>query len=83
MNPSEWTNAVKATVVAAVNAFMGLVLALAIFFNLDISVENYAAVSLAVATFVNTIAGLWILLTYRDSPTRATPEVLEQRGLTP
>lgn len=79
----DWTNAVKAAVIALVNSFMVLILAVTIFAGLDVNVEAYAGLQLAVTGFVNTLLALWVLFTYRNSPARATHEQLQKRGLKP
>jgi hypothetical protein len=83
MNPAEWTNAVKMGVALLVNTMMGLALSSAIFLGLNVDEQAFAGLSLAVDAFVNAALGLWIIITYRQSPARATKSVLESRGLKP
>jgi hypothetical protein len=59
----DWTNAVKAAVVAFANAWIGLILAIAVFVGWEPDLDAFAGLSLAIETFVNAAAGLWILLT--------------------
>lgn len=80
---NDWTNAVKAGVIAAVNAATTLILATLVFLNVTVDLDKFALLSVAVEGFVNTLLGLWILLTYRNSPTRASASVLKAKGLTP
>ena len=56
------TNATKAQIIVVVNA----ILALGIAFGLDLSNEQTAAITAA----INAILGLWVGLTYKDSPKR-------------
>lgn len=83
MNPGDWTNAVKMGVALLVNTFMGLVLAIAVFVGVEVDVQAFAGLSLAMDAFVNAAMALWIILTYRNSPARAQPSVLKDRGLKP
>jgi hypothetical protein len=56
------TNATKAQLLAVVNAVVALVTA----FGFSLSGEQVAAITLV----VNALFGLWVGLTYKDSPKR-------------
>lgn len=56
------TNAVKAQIIVAINAFMGLLDA----FGVDMSDKQKSAV----VVFVNAVLALWVLLTYKNSHKR-------------
>lgn len=56
------TNAVRAAIIAAVNAVLSLLLA----FGVGVSDAQVAAIGVT----VNALLGLWVALTYKDSPTR-------------
>lgn len=58
----EMTNAVKAQIIVAINAFMGLLDA----FGVDMSDKQKSAV----VVFVNAVLALWVLLTYKNSHKR-------------
>lgn len=83
MNPGDWTNAVKAAVISFVNAAVALAIALAVMLGWSPDVTQLAVVTGSIDTLVNAGAVLWILLTYRDSPARAQPHLLQERGLKP
>lgn len=83
MNPGDWTNAIKAAVVALVNTGMALLLAVLVFANIAIDIDAFAILSLAVEAFINSALAFWILLTYRNSPARAQDHLLVERGLKP
>lgn len=82
-SPGEWTNAVKAAVIAVVNTFVALVTSIILLMGFEIDLQALAGVTIAIDAFVNAAAVLWILLTYRDSPARAQSSVLKDRGLKP
>lgn len=83
MHPEEWTNAVKMGVALVVNTGLGLAFAIAVFVGVEVDTDKFAAVTLATDLFVNSVMALWIILTYRNSPARARPAVLIERGLKP
>ncbi len=56
------TNAVRAAIIAAVNAVLSLLLA----FGVGVSDAQVAAIGVT----VNALLGLWVALTYKDSPPR-------------
>jgi hypothetical protein len=56
------TNATKAAIIAAVNAALALVLA----FGVPVTDLQTAAIT----GFANTILGLWVAFTYKNSPKR-------------
>lgn len=56
------TNAVRAAIIAAVNAVLSLLLA----FGVGVSDAQVAAIGVT----VNALLGLWVALTYKDSPAR-------------
>lgn len=61
------TNAVRAQIVVAVNAILAVVAS----FGFNVSDNQMGTISLA----VNAILGVWVALTYKDSPKRiADPE---------
>lgn len=78
----DWTNAVKAGVSLAVVTAMDLLLAIAVILGLDVSVEQWSALTLALNAFVAAALGLWILLTRQNSPLRVTDEVRREEPLT-
>lgn len=70
MNPNDWTNAIKAGVIALVNTGMALLMAVLVFTDITVDLNNFAILSVAVEAFVNSALGLWIAFTYRMSPSR-------------
>ncbi len=56
------TNAVKAAIIAAVNATLGLLIA----FDVALSALQQGAT----LTFVNALLGLWVAVTYKNSNKR-------------
>lgn len=63
------TNAVRAQIIVAVNAL----LALAANFGVGVSSNQAGAISLA----VNAVLGVWVALTYKNSPKRILDEPKE------
>lgn len=79
---NDWTNAVKAGVIAVVNTGMALALTSAIFLGWEPNIEAFSALSFALEAFVNSALGLWMLLTYKLSNARIRdPKTLKERGL--
>jgi hypothetical protein len=60
------TNALRAQIIVAVNALLALVTA----FGLGLSDNQIGTISLA----VNALLGVWVALTYKDSPKRIPDE---------
>lgn len=83
MNPSEWTNAVKASAISLVNGIVALSIAAAVMLGWQPDVNQLTVLTAAIDVVVNAAAAFWILLTYRDSPARAQDSVLKERGLQP
>lgn len=61
-NLKNLTNATKAQIIVVLNTVIALLVA----FGIDLSTEQSAAIT----TAVNAVLGLWIALTYKDSPKR-------------
>jgi hypothetical protein len=62
MKLPELTNATKAQIIVVINT----IIALAASFGFDLSNEQMAAIT----TAANAVLGLWVGLTYKDSPKR-------------
>lgn len=80
MNPLDWTNAVKAGIVAAVNAALALALATAVMLGWHPDINAFSVFSASLDAFINAVMALWVVFTYKDSPTRATTRTLRDRS---
>lgn len=80
MNPGDWTNAVKAAVVAVVNTGVALIIATAVMLGVTTDAQQVAVITASIDAFVNAALSLWIVLSYKNSPTRATERTLKARS---
>lgn len=83
MNPADFTNAVKAGVIAVINTGMALGLATAVMLGWSPDLEQFSVMSVSLEAFVNALLGLWVVLTYKNSPTRASTRTLRNRSAQP
>jgi uncharacterized membrane protein len=74
------TNATKAGIIAAVSPVVALAVEIAVIFGAEVTAEQTATITVAATGFVNAMLGLWVALTYKNSPKRLPdfPDEIEE-----
>jgi hypothetical protein len=74
------TNATKAVIISAVAPTVSFAVVIAVLLGADVTAEQTATITAGATGFVSALCGLWVALTYKNSPKRLPdfPEEIEE-----